>query len=143
MTGYLEWSFKLSLVVYATTAPGGGIDADGITSERGQFRFPLESADAEVGAWEFSGSVALKAHYGMPLVTFAQLRLRREADGSYVLEMSPDDGPRVDAFVLGAPVEEADELRFTRVSLTKVGSDMFQGYYGAGEEFDPLQVHLS
>lgn len=142
MTGYLEWSIKLSLLAYVTTAPGGGIDARGVTSERGQFRFPIESV-GDGSEYHFSGSVALKAHHGMPITTFAALHLHRLPEGSWMLAMSPDDGPRVDAFALGEPVEGDGSLTFPTVALTSIGSEMFGGYYGAGEAFDPLTVHLS
>lgn len=141
MSGYLEWSFKLSLLMYVTTAPGGGIQADGVTSEQGQFRFPVESANGS--ELFFSGSVALKAHYGMPLTTFASLHLHQSTGGAWMLAMSPDDGPRVDAFELGGLTEQDGVLTFDTVTLTAIGSEMFGDYYAAGEAFDPIAIHRS
>jgi len=142
MNGHLEWSIKLSLLLYVTSAPGGGIRAEGITSENGCFFFPLSEGGVGDGSYAFDGSIALFAHHGAPITTFASLRLRREASGSWVLEMSPDDGPAVPAFSLGAAREVEHELEFTDVTLTQIGSEMFGGYYVPGEKFDPIRVLL-
>lgn len=138
MDGHLEWSIKLSLLLYATTAPGGGMRAEGVTSESGRFFFPETPSDAP--GHTFGGSVALFAHHGMPITTFASLRARPDLSDRWVLEMSPDEGPAVAAFALGTPRTTDGVLEFTDVALTEIGSEMFGGYYGAGEPFDPLLI---
>lgn len=139
MDAYLEWSIKLSLLMYATSAPGGGIRTDGVVSERGQFRFPLTGQTAD--EYASAGSVALFAHHGMPITTLSGLRVHR-SEGGWMLQNSSAGGEVVDAFALSEPVEASDGLTFAQVTLTQAGSEMFSGYYRAGEAFDALHVVL-
>lgn len=135
---HLEWSIKLSLLLYVTSSPGGAVRADGVTSEKGQFRFPLVSS-AE-GEYVTTGSVALFAHYGMPITVLEALRAYRSADGSWLLSFSPG-GQAADAFALGAPREEGGDIVFDQVTLTPAGAELFGGSYAVGEAFDPIRIH--
>ncbi|MGP6178190.1 HtaA domain-containing protein [Microbacterium sp. A196] len=137
---YLEWSIKLSLLLYVTSSPGGAVRADGVTSQNGQFRFPLDSC-AE-GEYVTTGSVALFAHHGMPITSLESLRAYRSTDGSWLLATSPG-GQAVDAFALSAPREEGGDIVFDQVALTPAGAELFGGYYAVGEVFDPITVHRS
>ncbi|MGM7698462.1 HtaA domain-containing protein [Microbacterium sp. A84] len=137
---YLEWSIKLSLLLYVTSSPGGAVRADGVTSEKGQFRFPLVvSSDGEHVT---TGSVALFAHYGMPITSLESPRAYRSADGSWLLAISPG-GQAVDAFALSTPREEGDSVVFDQVTLTSAGAELFGGSYPVGEAFDPIVLHCS
>ncbi|QAY59531.1 hypothetical protein ET475_05720 [Microbacterium protaetiae] len=142
MDAYLEWSIKLSLLMYASTAPGGSIRAEGVTSVDGQFRFPLAPSLGGTDEYASTGSVTLFAHYGMPLTTFSSLRVHRSADEGWLLSNSPTEGNPVDAFRLGAPSGTGAALVFDDVTLTETGAEMFAGYYKAGEIFDPIDIQF-
>ncbi|KDA04773.1 hypothetical protein DC31_05445 [Microbacterium sp. CH12i] len=139
---YLEWSIKLSLLLYVTSSPGGAVRVDGVTSQNGQFRFPLVSAASAAAEYATTGSVSLFAHYGMPITSLESLRAYRSAAGSWLLATSPG-GQAVDAFALSAPREDGGDIVFEQVTLTPAGAQLFGGYYAVGEVFDPITVHRS
>lgn len=138
--GALEWGIKTSLLLYATGAPGGGIQTDGVSSTNGTFHFPLTNEKPD--EFRFSGSVAVFAHYGAPIAAFARMRVHQAENGNWMLEMSPDDGPAVAAFKLEGHEEGDSSISFSSVELTEIGSEMFGGYYASGEEFEPLFIRL-
>lgn len=140
---HLEWSIKLSLLLYVTSSPGGAVRVDGVTSEKGQFRFPLDSSASTADEYVTTGTVSLFAHYGMPITSLESLRAYRSADGSWLLATSPGGGPAVDAFALSAPREEGDDVVFDSVTLTPAGVELFGGSYAVGEAFDPIIVRRS
>ncbi|GAA5033790.1 HtaA domain-containing protein [Microbacterium fluvii] len=140
MRCHLEWSVKLSLLMYVTSAPGGRLEVDGVTSERGTFRFPLEEVGAD-GSLRFGGSVAFFAHHGAFITTLSHLQLTPGALGWAVSYTPPGaDGPIV-AWRTGAPAPEAAGVtELPVVALTEGGAAAFGGYYAAGEAFDPMRV---
>jgi hypothetical protein len=139
--GGLDWGIKISLLLYATGAPGGGISTEGVTSATGSFLFPLLSHTEN--EFKFSGSVSVFAHYGSPIATFAQLRVFLDEEKKWMLEINPDDGPPVIAFELNEKISENGMITFPSVALTGIGSEMFGGYYSPAEKFDPIQIRLS
>lgn len=142
MDAHLEWSIKLSLLMYTVNSPGGALRTDGVTSDRGRFRFPIDPDHSGPDEYAFTGSVALFAHYGMPITTLTALRVHRDANGEWMLEVTPE-ASAIDAFRLGMPTTEPGALVFTDVRLTAAGAEMFSGSYQAGEMFDPIRVQLA
>lgn len=144
MTGYLEWSIKLSLLMYVTSAPGGRLEADGVTSERGLFRFPLTSVDEPDTAMTFGGSVGFYAHHGSFITTLNELVLAREGEEWVISYRSPEAEEPVAAWrANGADAPLDGILSLGPIVLTEAGASAFGGYYGPGELFDPARIVLA
>lgn len=134
MTGHLEWSVKLSLLLYVTSAPGGRLETEGVTSSAGLFQFPLESVGDQ--GYSFGGTVAFYAHHGSFITALSDLRLQRGDDG-WTLATTP---PGASEAVIAWTLREGDDGAFEDVTLTAAGAELFGGYYAAGDVFDPLRV---
>jgi len=141
MPGYLEWSIKLSLLMYVTSAPGGRLETDGVTSDRGRFRFPLlGDAGPDDSAWEFGGSVRLFGHYGSFITELSGLRLEQQG-AEATLSFRPSGAEAaIPAFRATAAAGTAERREYAPVVLRAEGVAAFGDHYRADELFDPMSV---
>lgn len=155
----LTWGIKRSFVRYVSFLPDCSVSfQDGAEATNGSF-FTFTPAGGSLdphtgfGTLRFKGEVQMSGHGGMmrlqlldPWVAFTPsgATLGIAAPGAHDAVGSPADGISVATLELPQPESAGAGLLWQdiRTTLTSEGAALFNDQYPAGQEMDPLFIHL-
>lgn len=147
----LSWTIRSTFRDYVLALPDGVAESGrGAAEDDGRYWFPAapEHRGEQRGltSFAFDGEVRFGGHHGMLLVAIARPGVDVGPDGSGAVMIdypwfAHRPMPRVCIASGDAHAGEGrDDLRLTRVRLTKTGSDLFGGAYDVGDPLDDLEL---
>lgn len=152
----LTWGVKRSFISYLTRLPDGAVSATGGANvvASSLFNFAPDSSDynasTATGTMRFSGDVRMAGHHGMMFVRLLDPWIEfREDQAELSVMTTNDDGSGLQRIALGTMPPAAPESvpgasiwQGVDVVLTPAGSELFNQQYPAGQEMDPVFIHI-
>lgn len=161
--GTLDWGVKESFRSYISGSIAGGSweVSEGASYETPSFHWadPVGSIDADTGkgSVSFTGTIAFTGHEGVLNLVFANPTIEFRGDGTANLlldarsnnaqgELAVDEAQvsvgRIDGLGGIDPTSGSGSVADAPAILTADGAQAFAGFYGTGDELDPISLSL-